>query len=99
MKLSTFNRIYFLCACSLAMIASPLAHAQGESLDVLVTNSLQRMNENKWSEALTMLDRATGMPRRNSVGFSENYVSESAPPFCLDEDSNSPPAASRQGQS
>ena len=37
----------------------------------------------------------TGMPRRNSVGFSENYVSESAPPFCLDEDSNSPPAASR----
>lgn len=67
MKLSIFNRIYFLCACSLAMIASPLAHAQGESLDVLVTNSLQRMNENKWSEALAMLDKATGMPNLKTL--------------------------------
>ena len=49
------------------MIASPLAHAQGESLDVLVTNSLQRMNENKWAEALTMLDRATGMPNLKTL--------------------------------
>ena len=32
----------------------------------------------------------TGMPRRNSVGFSENYVSDAAPPFCLDDDSNPP---------
>lgn len=30
----------------------------------------------------------TGMPRRNSIGFSENY--DAAPAFCLDEDSNSP---------
>lgn len=49
------------------MIASPLAHAQGESLDVLVTNSLQRMNENKWSEALAMLDKATGMPNLKTL--------------------------------
>ena len=49
------------------MITSPLAHAQGESLDVLVTNSLQRMNENKWAEALTMLDRATGMPNLKTL--------------------------------
>lgn len=49
------------------MLASPLTHAQGESLDVLVTNSLQRMNENKWSEALAMLDKATGMPNLKTL--------------------------------
>ena len=37
----------------------------------------------------------TGMPRRNSVGFSENYVSDTAPPFCLDEDSNPPTLGTR----
>lgn len=31
----------------------------------------------------------SGMPRRGSIGFSENYMSDAAPPFCLDEDSNS----------
>ena len=60
MKLSAFNRLYFLCACSLAMLASPLAQAQ--DLNTLVTNSLQSMNENKWSEALALLEKATGMP-------------------------------------
>jgi len=27
--------------------------------------------------------------RKNSVGFSEDYSGDSAPPFCLDEDSSS----------
>jgi hypothetical protein len=28
------------------------------------------------------------MPRKNSVGFSETYAGDSAPPFCLEEEAS-----------
>jgi len=38
----------------------------------------------------------TGLPRRGSYGFNENYVSDSAPPFCLlEEDSGFSPSNKR----
>lgn len=67
MKISASFRLYCMIATAFSMVASPLAHGQSEGLDVLVSQSLTNMENNKWAEAQAQLEQALGKPNLKAL--------------------------------
>lgn len=67
MKISASFRLYCVLATAFSLTASPLAHAQSEGLDVLVTKSLTNMEGGKWAEALQQLEQALSKPNLKAL--------------------------------